>query len=111
MIRRNAHRFAAARTVRLTALFAPTRRSGISLMLAALWLCASGSLPAQTVTTLYEFGAGGNPDGGLLQSTDGNLYAGDALPSAYPGGMSRSVNWSEFGFIPSGGRFNPHEGT
>ena len=28
-----------------------------------------------------------------------------------PGGMSRSVNWSEFGFIPSGGRFNPHERT
>ncbi len=24
-------------------------------------------------------------------------------------GTSRSVNWSEFGFIPSGGRFNPHE--
>jgi hypothetical protein len=43
-------------------------------MLAALWLCASGSLPAQTFTTLYLFGGGGNPDGGLVQGTDGNLY-------------------------------------
>src|SRR3984957_3804871 len=85
------------------------KKSGISLMLVALWLRASGSLPAQTVTTLYEFGAGGNPDGNLVQGTDGNLYAGDAFPGAYPDGISRSVNWSEFGFIPSGGRFNPHE--
>jgi hypothetical protein len=40
-----------------------TRKSRISMVLAVLWLCASGSLPAQTVTTLYEFGADGNPDG------------------------------------------------
>src|ERR1039458_9734270 len=86
-----------------------TRTSGISMMLAALWLCASGSLLAQTFTTLYLFGSGGHPDGGLVQGTDGNLYAGDAFPGAYPGGMGSSVNWSEFGFIPSGGRFNPHE--
>ena len=86
-----------------------TRQSEISIVLAALWLCASGSLPAQTVTTLYEFGAGGNPDGGLIQGTDGNLCACDAFPDAYPGGISRSVNWPAFGFIPSGGRFNPHE--
>ena len=24
-------------------------------------------------------------------------------------GTSRLVNWSQFGFVPSGGRFNPHE--
>src|ERR1022692_5127272 len=122
MICRNIHRFATVRRFGLAALSATMRKSGISLMLAALWLCASGSLPAQTFTTLYEFGAGGSPDAGLVQGTDGNLYgatekggaqtpggSGNAFPDAYPGGMSRSVNWSEFGFIPSGGRFNPHE--
>ena len=51
-------------------------------MLAALWLCGSGSLFAQTFTTLYLFGAGGNPDGGLVQGTDGDLYGvtAGALP-------------------------------
>src|SRR6202034_397736 len=33
----------------------------------------------------------------------------DAFPGAHSGAMSRSVDWSEFGFIPSGGRFNPKE--
>lgn len=32
-----------------------------------------------------------------------------AFPGAYDGAKSRSVNWSEFGFIPSGGRFNSRE--
>jgi uncharacterized repeat protein (TIGR03803 family) len=50
------------------------RESRASIMLAALCLCASGSLPAQTFTTLYLFGGGGNPDAGLVQGTDGNLY-------------------------------------
>ena len=31
------------------------RKSGISVMLAMLWLCASGSLPAQTFTTVTSF--------------------------------------------------------
>src|ERR1700683_120386 len=52
----------------------PLGKFGMSLMLAALWLCASGSLPAQTFTTLYKFGAGGNPEAGLVQGADGNLY-------------------------------------
>src|ERR1022692_4847153 len=73
MICRNIHRFATVRRFGLAALSATMRKSGISLMLAALWLCASGSLPAQTFTTLYLFGGGGNPDGGLVQGTDGNL--------------------------------------
>jgi len=34
------------------------RKSGTSVMLAALWLCASGLLAAQTFTTLYKFGSG-----------------------------------------------------
>jgi uncharacterized repeat protein (TIGR03803 family) len=74
MICGNMPRFAAVRRLALTALSVTTRKSRISMMLAALWLCASGSLPAQTFTTLYKFGGGGNPDAGLVQGTDGNLY-------------------------------------
>lgn len=61
------------------------RKWRISVVLAALCLCASGSLPAQTSTS--------------------DLF--DGVPS----GMSSSVKWPEFGFIPSGGRFNPLEVT
>jgi uncharacterized repeat protein (TIGR03803 family) len=53
------------------------KRSGISVMLAALWLCASGPLPAQTFTTLVNFNYtnGANPYFmSLVQGTDGNLY-------------------------------------
>ncbi|MGA7625373.1 MAG: choice-of-anchor tandem repeat GloVer-containing protein [Candidatus Acidiferrales bacterium] len=52
------------------------RKSGISVMLAMLWLCASGSLPAQTVTTLFSFDGhdGSQPAAGLVQGLDGNLY-------------------------------------
>ena len=49
MICRNVHRFAAVRTLGLGALSASVRKSGISMMLAMLWLCASGwQLAAQT---------------------------------------------------------------
>jgi len=44
------------------------------LVLAALWLCWSGSLLAQTFTTLYIFGGGGSPRGTLVEGKDGNLY-------------------------------------
>ena len=44
------------------------------LVLAAIWLCGSGSLFAQTFTTLYLFGPGGNPEGKLVEGRDGNLY-------------------------------------
>jgi hypothetical protein len=47
-----------------------TRTSGSFVLLAALCLCASGSLPAQTFTTLDLFGGGGNPDG-FVQGTMG----------------------------------------
>jgi hypothetical protein len=51
------------------------RKSGISVMLAMLWLCASGSLPAQTFTTVFSFdGRYGSHPFGLVQVTDGNLY-------------------------------------
>jgi uncharacterized repeat protein (TIGR03803 family) len=71
---RNLYGSTPIRTLALGALLATTRKSRTSIMLAALCLCASASLPAQTFTTLYLFGAGGNPDAGLVQGADGNLY-------------------------------------
>ena len=44
------------------------------LVLAAIWLCGSGSSLAQTFPTLYLFGGGGSPRGTLVEGTDGNLY-------------------------------------
>src|ERR1700686_4818954 len=74
MICGNTHGFAAAGRLVFTALFATTRKSRTSMILAALCLCGSGSLQAQTFTTLYLFGSGGIPEAGLVQGTDGNLY-------------------------------------
>jgi hypothetical protein len=70
---RNLYSFAPVRTLASAALLATRRKSRTSIMVAALWLSATGSLPAQTFTTLYKFGGGGNPDAGLVQGTDGNL--------------------------------------
>ena len=53
------------------------RRSGNSIMLAVLWLCAPGLSPAQTFTTLVNFNYtnGASPYFmSLVQGTDGNLY-------------------------------------
>jgi uncharacterized repeat protein (TIGR03803 family) len=79
MICRNVQRFA---TVRSPAI----KKSGITLMVAALWLCVSGTriaaqtpaitLPATTFTSLFSFdGADGEfPLAALVQGTDGNFY-------------------------------------
>jgi uncharacterized repeat protein (TIGR03803 family) len=73
------------------------------LMLATLWLCVSGSLPAQTFTTLYLFGGGGNPDGRLVMGNDGNFYGVTA------GGPSRG-NGMIFKITPSGTFTTLHSG-
>jgi hypothetical protein len=51
------------------------KKSGMSVMLAALCLCASGSLTAQNFTTVFSLdGSDGGTPLGLVQATDGNLY-------------------------------------
>jgi uncharacterized repeat protein (TIGR03803 family) len=53
------------------------RQSGISILLAALCLCAAGSRgSAQTFTTLVNFDGpnGANSMAGLVKATDGNFY-------------------------------------
>ena len=57
------------------------------MMLAALWLCGSASLPAQTFTTLHSFdGTDGRlSNAGLIQATNGNLYG-----TTYYGGAKNS---------------------
>ena len=76
MIRRNVHKFATVRRHGLAALSCTTRKFGVSMMLAALWLCASGSLRAQTFTSLFSFDGtdGEAPRAALVRATDGNFY-------------------------------------
>jgi uncharacterized repeat protein (TIGR03803 family) len=106
MICRNTHGFAAVRRLVLTALFATTRKSRIFMMLAALWLCAPGSLPAQTFTTLYKFGSGGPPTAGLVEGTDGNLYGTTYGYSGIQNGMIYKITPSgTFTILHKGGAF------
>jgi uncharacterized repeat protein (TIGR03803 family) len=79
------------------------RKSGTSVMLAALWLCTSGSLPAQTFTTLYKFGSGGIPVAGLVEGTDGNLYG-----TTY--GYAGEENGMIYKITPSGTLTTLHKG-
>ena len=76
MISRNAHLFASVQALASATLSLTARKSRIPLMLAALWLWAPASLPAQTYTTLtnFNFTDGDVPTGGLVQATDGNFY-------------------------------------
>ena len=67
------------------------------LVLAAIWLCgSSGTLLAQTFTTLFLFGGGGSPRGTLVEGRDGNLYG-----TTFGYGASRN-NGMIFKITPSG---------
>jgi uncharacterized repeat protein (TIGR03803 family) len=104
MICRNARRLATVRRFGLAALSTTVRKSGIAMMLAALWLCGSGSLPAQTFTTLLAFnGSNGSDPRGLVQGTDGNLYG-----TTFAAGRSR--NGTIFKITPSGTFTTLHSG-
>jgi uncharacterized repeat protein (TIGR03803 family) len=86
MICRNVHRFATVRRFGLAGLSATTRKSGISIMLATLWVCASGpQIAAQTpgitplattFTSLFSFDGtdGEAPRAALVRGADGNFY-------------------------------------
>jgi uncharacterized repeat protein (TIGR03803 family) len=98
MIRRNARRLATTRTIESAALSVAARKLTVSMMLAALCLCASGSqLAAQTFTTLLSFDEtdGAYSTAGLVHATDGNFYGTTS------GGGANS-NGAVFRISPSG---------
>jgi len=74
------------------------RKLGVSVIAAALGLSASGSLRAQTFTTLLSFDGsdGANSAAGLIRATDGNFYGTTS------GGGAHS-NGTIFRITPAGG--------
>ena len=79
---------------RITNRFAAVRR----VVLVALWLCGSGSLLAQTFTTLFLFGTDGVPLGTLVEGTDGSLYG-----TTYRGLIYKITPSGTFTALHSGG--------
>ena len=106
MVFENTHGLAAVRRLVLIALFVTTRKSRTSMMLAALWLSASGSLLAQTFSTLYLFGSGGPPTAGLVEGTDGSLYGTTDGYAGKQNGMIFKITPSgTFATLHAGGAF------
>jgi hypothetical protein len=99
MTYRNISRFAVVRTPWLRALFALTRRNGISLMLAALWLCTSatpsdaqqytvtdlGTLPGNSVSQASPLNDAGEAAGVSVTSTA-------AIATMFSGGNETSIS-------------------
>lgn len=76
------------------------------LVLAAICLCVSGSLVAQTFSTLYLFGTGGNPHGALIEGTDGNLYGTTYGYAGKDNGMIFKITpGGSFTMLHQGGEF------
>jgi uncharacterized repeat protein (TIGR03803 family) len=73
------------------------------LVSVAIGLCGTGSSLAQTFTTLYLFGTGGNPHGALVEGADRNLYG---TTYGYPG----KENGMIFTITPSGAISILHRG-
>ena len=75
-------------------------------MVAALCLCASGSLLSQNFTSLHLFGSGGPPAAGLVEGTDGNLYGTTYGYSGKENGMIYRITPSgTFTTLHAGGAF------
>jgi uncharacterized repeat protein (TIGR03803 family) len=93
------------------------KKFGISIVLSALWLCASGSLPAQTYTTLANFSdKDGSPiGGGMVQGTDGNFYGttGSTIFKVTPSGVITALHTFEGtdGAIPDTGVIQGSDGN
>lgn len=76
---------------------------GISMMVAMLFTCVSGSLSAQTLTTLLSFDQtnGGNPAAALVQAKDGSFYGTTSTNGANLGGTVLRIT-------PNGALTTPH---
>jgi probable HAF family extracellular repeat protein len=96
---RNIHRFAGVRTPGLTVLFAATRRSGISLILAAFWLCTSAAPSAAQQYTVTDLGTiSGNSVSKASAFNDAGEAAGvsetptAAIATTFSGGKATSIS-------------------
>lgn len=98
MIWRNTYRFA-AHTLMLRALFGTTRKLGISVMLAALGLCASGSWSAAQTYTVADLGTlpGNTVSKGYALNDAGEAAGVSDMPTAaiatmFSGGKATSIS-------------------
>jgi probable HAF family extracellular repeat protein len=106
MIWRNAYKFTAARTLELAAFIGTTRKSGMSEMLALLWLCASasqstaqtytvtdlGTLPGNSVSQAYALNDSGEATGvsETASATTATMFSGGKATSISAPGSSFS---------------------
>jgi probable HAF family extracellular repeat protein len=94
-----AYRFAAARTLELTALVGTTRKSAMSVMLTVLWLCASASQSTAQTYTITDLGTlPGNSVSKALALNDAGEAAGvsetptAAIATKFSSGKATSIS-------------------